>query len=53
MSTGGAAEKLGRELHATPSFSDELDYVSLFLEQLEIDPNEERSVSRNRLDGMG
>ena len=46
MSTGGAAEKLGREFHAAPEFAEELDYVALFHSQLGIDPNEQRSPRR-------
>jgi hypothetical protein len=46
MSTGGAAEKLGREFDAPRPFADELDYVALFLDQLGIDPNEKRSPVR-------
>ena len=47
MSTGGAAEKLGRERGAPAEFADELDYVALFHRQLGIDPNEERSRRRD------
>ena len=48
MSTGGAAEKLGREFRAARPFAEELDYVALFLDQLAIDPNEERSPVRGQ-----
>lgn len=46
MSTGGAAEKLGRQFDAPRPFADELDYVALFLDQLGVDPNEKRSATR-------
>lgn len=46
ISTGGAAEKLGRALHAEAEFADELDYVALFHRHLGIDPNEPRSLPR-------
>lgn len=46
MSTGGAAERLGKEHHFASEFADELDYVSLFHKKLGIDPNEKRSFSR-------
>ena len=46
MSTGGAAEKLGKEFHATGEFSDELDYVALFHRQLGIALDEPRSPRR-------
>lgn len=47
MSTGGAAEKLGREFDAPRPFAEELDYVALFFDQLGIDPNEKRSPVRS------
>jgi hypothetical protein len=42
MSTGGAAEHLGKEIQADPIFAEELDYVDLLHRVLEIDPNETR-----------
>ena len=47
MSTGGAAERLGREFNAASPFAEELDYVALFHNQLDIDPNEPRSPGRS------
>lgn len=46
ISTGGAAEKLGRELGADAAFADELDYVELFHRFLGIESNEPRSRPR-------
>lgn len=43
ISTGGAAEKIGRMLDADASFAHELDYVALFHHQLGIDPSEPRA----------
>lgn len=45
MSTGGAAEVLGREIDADVKFAEELDYIALLHEALEIDPNERRYAS--------
>ncbi|QIK97127.1 hypothetical protein G7076_03000 [Sphingomonas sp. HDW15A] len=41
-STGGAALSLHQQVQADPELEEELDYVSLFHKQLEIDPNERR-----------
>ncbi len=46
MSTGGAAERLGKDLDAARPFAEELDYVALFFEQLGIEPGEARSAVR-------
>ena len=43
MTTGGAAEKLGKTFDAAADFATELDYVALFHSRLGISPNEERS----------
>lgn len=42
MSTGGAAEVLGLDLAADPSFATQLDYVALLHAALDIDVNERR-----------
>ncbi len=46
MSTGGAAQMLGRDFKFAAEFADELDYIALFYRYLGIDPNEPRSVLR-------
>lgn len=47
ISTGGAAAKLGSDLHVAEDLSTELDYVSLLFDKLAVDPNEPRSKSRD------
>ncbi len=42
MSAGGAARILGEQLVADAAFAQQLDYVALLHERLEIDPNERR-----------
>jgi hypothetical protein len=42
VSAGGAAGALGQELGVDSAFAEELDYIALLMEQLEIDPNEKR-----------
>ena len=42
MSAGGAARVLGEQIGAPAAFAEQLDYVALLHEQLEIDPAEQR-----------
>lgn len=45
VSTGGAAQVLGREIGADEAFGGNLDYVDLLYQKLGIDPNERRYVN--------